>query len=89
MVESCVIGSVRFIGSSQPVDIAVAQGRIAAVLPARNTHDDASATWVIPGLWDYHTHFTQWAYTLGRLDLIDARSADEALDMLRAHLAER
>lgn len=89
MVGSYVIGNVRFIGSPQPVDIAVEQGRIASVLPARNIHDDASATWVIPGLWDYHTHFTQWAYTLGRLDLIDARSADEALSMLRAHLAER
>ena len=89
MVGSYVIGNVRFIGSSKPVDIAVEQGRIASVLPARNAHDDASVTWVIPGLWDYHTHFTQWAYTLGRLDLIDARSADEALDMLRAHLAER
>ena len=44
---------------------------------------------MIPGLWDCHTHFTQWSYTLGRLDLIDARSASEALDMLRRHLEER
>ena len=40
-------------------------------------------------MWDCHTHFTQWSYTLGRLDLIDARSASEALDMLRRHLEER
>lgn len=50
---------------------------------------DADGLWVIPGLWDCHTHFTQWAKTLGRLDLIDARSAAEAMSMLRAHLDER
>ncbi|WP_420838182.1 amidohydrolase [Bifidobacterium santillanense] len=50
---------------------------------------DASDLWVIPGLMDCHTHFTQWSKTLGRLDLIDARSADEAMAMLRAHLDER
>ena len=51
--------------------------------------DKASNTWVIPGLWDCHTHFTQWSYTLGRLDLIDACSADEAMSLLREHLEER
>lgn len=29
------------------------------------------------------------SYTLGRLDLIDARSADEAMSLLREHLEER
>ena len=48
---------------------------------------DAAGRWIIPGLWDCHTHFTQWAQTLGRLDLIAARSAHEAMDMLRDRLA--
>ncbi|MBW3081488.1 amidohydrolase [Bifidobacterium saguinibicoloris] len=61
---------------------------VAAVAPAATTID-ASDLWVIPGLMDCHTHFTQWSKTLGRLDLIDARSASEAMTMLRAHLDER
>ena len=48
---------------------------------------DAEGMWAIPGLWDCHTHFTQWSYTLGRLDLLRARSAHEAMGMLRDHLA--
>lgn len=47
---------------------------------------DAEGRWIIPGLWDWHTHFTQWSKTLGRLDLIDAHSADEAMAMLRDYL---
>ena len=89
MGEPCVIENVCFVGSDKPVDIAVGHGRIASVRPSERTTDTASKIWVIPGLWDCHTHFTQWSYTLGRLDLIDARSASEALDMLRRHLEER
>ena len=89
MGEPCVIENVCFVGSDKPVDIAVGHGRIASVRPSERTTDAASKIWVIPGLWDCHTHFTQWSYTLGRLDLIDARSASEALDMLRRHLEER
>lgn len=87
--RACVIENVCFVGSDKPVDIAVGNGRIASVRPSERPTDAASKIWVIPGLWDCHTHFTQWSYTLGRLDLIDARSAGEALDMLRRHLEER
>ena len=57
--------------------------------PADETTINADGLWIIPGLWDCHTHFTQWAKTLGRLDLINARSAAEAMDMLHRHLDER
>lgn len=72
---------------------AIASGGVSiptsASAPADETTIDADGLWVIPGLWDCHTHFTQWAKTLGRLDLINARSAAEAMDMLRRHLDER
>ena len=65
---------------------AIASGSVSiptsAAAPADETTIDADGLWVIPGLWDCHTHFTQWAKTLGRLDLINARSASEAMDML-------
>jgi len=58
---------------------AIASGSVSiptsAAAPADETTIDADGLWVIPGLWDCHTHFTQWAKTLGRLDLINARSA--------------
>ena len=63
---------------------AIASGSVSiptsAAAPADETTIDADGLWVIPGLWDCHTHFTQWAKTLGRLDLINARSAAEAMD---------
>ncbi|PST45751.1 amidohydrolase [Bifidobacterium callitrichos] len=92
------------VGTDTRVDLSIRAGRIVSVTPsvstvsvsAPDTADadtadtiDADGLWVIPGLWDCHTHFTQWSKTLGRLDLISARSADEAMAMLRAHLDER
>ncbi|KAA8829953.1 amidohydrolase [Bifidobacterium tissieri] len=50
---------------------------------------DADGRWIIPGLWDGHTHFTQWAATFGRLDLLAATSASEAMTMLRDYLDAR
>jgi predicted amidohydrolase YtcJ len=94
MSESLRIRNVRCIGSADPIDIVIRNHAIDGILPARmkpfeGETIDADGSWAIPGLWDCHTHFTQWSYTLGRLDLIDARSADEALGMLRKHLDER
>ncbi len=85
MGEKTNLNDVRFAGADTSVNIEIEDGRIIKISPS----DGFSNTWVIPGLWDNHTHFTQWAYTLGRLDLIDARSAEEALGMLREHLDAR
>lgn len=93
------IANVRFPGDDGLHDITVEQGIVTDVMlkdDAGHTGDerggdaiDAGGRWVIPGLWDCHTHFTQWAKTLGRLDLIKARSATEAMAMLRAYLDDR
>ena len=85
MSKKTSLKGLRFVGTDTSVDLEIEDGRIAKVNPS----DDFSNTLVIPGLWDRHTHFTQWSYTLGRLDLIEARSAEEALDMLREHLDAR
>lgn len=39
---------------------------------------DLAGRWLGPGLWDEHTHFTQWALTSQRLDLSSATSARDA-----------
>lgn len=91
------IANARLVNDGPVVDISIRNGVVIDIAVAdqdgRNTVSDldvdAGGRWVMPGLWDWHTHFTQWAKTLGRLDLIDAHSADEAMTMLRAHLDER
>ena len=64
------------------VDILVRDGRIAAVaadlsgdLPAHVTRLDLAGRCVMPGLWDNHVHFTQWALARQRLDLSGTTSA--------------
>ena len=38
---------------------------------------DAGGRWLIPGLWDQHTHLTQWTLASQRLDLGGTRSPEE------------
>lgn len=75
------------------VDVVVDVGRITAVVPAGRA-DAPSAEripldgrWVVPGLWDQHVHFTQWAQTARRLDVSRAASAAEAARLVRERAA--
>ena len=49
---------------------------------------DLEGRWVLPGLWDHHVHFGQWAMASKRLDLSSAGSAAEAASLVR-HAIER
>ncbi|MGL5406356.1 MAG: amidohydrolase [Propionibacteriaceae bacterium] len=42
---------------------------------------DAAGRFIIPGLWDQHVHFSQWAMYSHRLDLSSARSAAEVASL--------
>jgi predicted amidohydrolase YtcJ len=66
-------------------DVALSDGRIAAVVPAGSKPDgeagesiDLDGRWLIPGLWDSHVHLTQYALTRQRVDLSHAASAADA-----------
>ena len=48
---------------------------------------DLDGRWVLPGLWDHHVHFGQWAMASRRLDLSGAASAAEAASLVRAAIA--
>lgn len=66
-----------------PVDVAVEDGVVTAVAagaerPAGADVVDAGGRWVVPGLWDQHTHLTQWTLASQRLDLAAARSPEDA-----------
>ncbi|WP_404801566.1 amidohydrolase [Bifidobacterium platyrrhinorum] len=98
-MTTVLISNAGIPGTSERVDLLIREGRIESVTPSPSSSPsdgsapdaviDADGLWAIPGLWDCHTHFTQWSKTLGRLDLIDARSAAEAMAMLRSHLDAR
>jgi predicted amidohydrolase YtcJ len=66
----------------QPVDVAVEEGVVTTVAPGAERPDgadvvDAGGRWLIPGLWDQHTHLTQWTLASQRLDLGATRSPEE------------
>jgi predicted amidohydrolase YtcJ len=44
---------------------------------------DLDGRWVVPGLWDNHVHFSQWAMVSQRLDLSGATSAKHAARLVR------
>ena len=72
----------------QPVDVHVAAGRIADICPAgalphRGTVLDGTGTWLAAGLWDHHVHTVQWALDAQRTSVEAARSAAEALAVIR------
>ena len=48
---------------------------------------DLDGRWVLPGLWDHHVHFGQWAMASRRLDVSAASSAAEAAALVRAAIA--
>ncbi len=76
-----------------PVDVLVEDGVVVAVgerLPRPEDVEevDAAGRWLVPGLWDQHTHLGQWALTSTRLDLSSTDSPEAALDLVAAWLAE-
>jgi predicted amidohydrolase YtcJ len=86
----------RVLGAERrdPVDLTVVAGRITSVAPAGELRPDRWADvvdlegrYVVPGLWDHHVHFTQWALRRQRLDLSTFASAHEVADAVRRHAA--
>lgn len=83
----------RPVDGDRPVDLRIRDGMIVAVAPRLQDTGEpvlaADGRWVVPGLWDHHVHFGQWARTATRLDLSGARSADEVVDRVRLRVADR
>jgi predicted amidohydrolase YtcJ len=70
-----------------PVDVRVQDGRIAAIGPSLapapdDTVVDLEGRFLVPGLWDGHTHMTQWALSRRRLDVSRAGSAAAAAHLV-------
>lgn len=74
-------------------DVTVRDGLIDRIVPSAQTPAppggavlDADGRFLLPGLWDEHTHMVQWALAMTRLDLSRAGSAAQVLDLVAAAL---
>lgn len=94
-----VLRRARLLGRDAPVDLVLRDGRLAAVEPSsagvRASGGDGGVEavdldgrLVLPGLWDQHTHLTQWALARGRLDVSVATSAAHAATLVAARLRD-
>lgn len=70
----------------RPVDLRLTDGVVTEMgLGLANQGEeelDVDERWVIPGLWDRHVHWDQWAATLTRIDLTRTASADDVVATL-------
>ncbi|GIG54561.1 amidohydrolase [Demequina activiva] len=80
----------RLPGRPDPTDLLVVDGRVATLGGPRRTDVetlDLDGRWLIPGLWDHHVHFAQWAIMRRRMDLSGATSAQAAAQAVAARMA--
>ncbi len=73
-----------------PVDVLVRSGKIAALgsrLPADQDTFDADGRWLMPGFWDHHVHFSQWAEVLTRFDTSGAHSPEAVCEHVSGHVS--
>jgi predicted amidohydrolase YtcJ len=88
-----VLRNARLPGSDDLVDVRIVDGRIESIgyLPAdaagTGPSVDVGERWVIPGLWDNHVHFSQWAQPARRLDVSAATSAAATAGLVADRLA--
>jgi predicted amidohydrolase YtcJ len=88
-----VLANGRLPGSDQIVNVEVIDGtihRIGSIDESTAAVEtiDLGQRWLIPGLWDNHVHFSQWAATARRLDMSTAMSAAKAAVLVSQHCAD-
>jgi hypothetical protein len=69
------------------VDVRIDSGRIAeigSISHSENESVNLNGRWLVPGLWDNHVHFTQWALQSQRLNVASATSAAETARQIGA-----
>ena len=84
-----VIRNARPLSGHEPIDVLIDDGLIAGILPggsapAGSADLDLDGRYIMPGLWDEHVHFTQWAQHRRRIDVSGAESAAEAAAIVRS-----
>lgn len=95
MKPDLTILEARLPDQREVVDISIRAGIVTAVtptgsssaVPPRSIH--AAGRWVVPGLWDEHVHFSQWAMASRRVDVSHARSAAHAASIVAAAITSQ
>lgn len=89
-----LLADARLPGRAGPVDVRIDGGVVSDIAPAgtgpRSTaarRVELDGRWLIPGLYDRHVHFSQWAMSSRRLDLGGAESAAAAAALVAASVA--
>lgn len=91
-----VLAAVRRPGTQISLDVHLRGGAVVGISPAGTQAHAArplrtiecGGRYIIPGLWDEHVHFSQWAMHANRLDLSMAASAQEAAAAVGRYLGE-
>jgi predicted amidohydrolase YtcJ len=78
--------------STPPQDVVIEAGRVAAIgdidaSPGFTDVETLNGRMLLPGLWDHHVHFDQWAQVRARIDLSRASSAEAAARLVAEQLA--
>jgi predicted amidohydrolase YtcJ len=76
----------------RPLDVRIADGAVVEVGIGLTRPDgvqeiDAAGRWMVPGLWDTHVHLGQWTLARQRFDLSDAKSPEDVVARVGAHVA--
>lgn len=92
-----VLTNARLPGSDDLVNVEIVDGRVRQIgyLDAPDVLAgtagqvvDLGERWLIPGLWDNHVHFSQWAQTARRLDLSAVTSAAAAVKLVADRMTD-
>jgi len=80
----------RLAPGADPADLRIHDGRVGGSAGDDGAGEvvDLGGRLVLPGLWDSHVHFDQWALSQAALDLSGARSAAEVVALFATRLEE-
>ncbi len=90
-MTSAVLRRARLASHLAVQDVVITGDRVSFVAGDADDGEtiDLDGRFVLPGLWDRHVHFDQWAQVSARLDLSHVDSAAAAGQLLAAHIAAR
>lgn len=82
VIDDGIITDIEFVGQTSAFTMPGREADAGEVI-------DLGGRYLIPGLWDSHVHFGQWAQTRRRLDMSRAESAEHASQIVAEHIALR
>lgn len=82
VIDDGIITDIEFVGQTGTFTLQAGQADPGEVI-------DLGGRYLLPGLWDSHVHFGQWAQTRRRLDMSRAETAEHASQIVAEHIALR